>query len=74
MERRYQYLIEIFWSDEDEGFIAIAPDLPGCSAFGDTPQNAAKEMEHAMASWLEACKNMNRPYPDATAKPQQIAA
>jgi len=74
MDSNHQYLIEIFWSDEDQGFIVIAPDLPGCSAFGDTPQDAAREMEQAIASWLEACKNMNRPYPDAKAKPQRIAA
>jgi predicted RNase H-like HicB family nuclease len=32
------YLVEIFWSDEDEGYIAIVPDLPGCSAWGRTRQ------------------------------------
>lgn len=74
MERNPKYLIEIFWSEEDQGFIAIAPDLPGCSAFGDTQQEAAKEMEHAMISWLEACGNMNRPYPKANARPQRMVA
>ena len=69
-----RYLIEIFWSDEDQGFIAIAPDLPGCSAFGETQQQAAAQMQDAIASWLEACAAMHRPYPNATAKPQQQAA
>jgi len=36
----HKYLIEVFWSDEDGGYIAIAPDLPGGSAFGDTPTEA----------------------------------
>lgn len=69
-----KYLVEIFWSDEDEGFVAIAPDLPSCSAFGETQQEALHEMSSAMASWLEACVNMNRPYPEPKAKPQRLAA
>ncbi len=32
----HRYLIEIFWSDEDQGYIAVVPDLPGCCAFGET--------------------------------------
>lgn len=74
MDNSFKYLVQIFWSDEDQGFIATAPDLPGCSAFGNTQQDAAKEMEQAMESWLAACKKMGRPYPEAQAKPQQIAA
>ena len=73
MMNRHKYLIEIFWSDEDEGFIAIAPDLPGCSAFGDSPTEALEEMEDAMTAWLEACKNMGRRLPEAKARPQQVA-
>jgi hypothetical protein len=30
------YLVEVFWSDDDQGYIAVVPDLPGCSAFGDS--------------------------------------
>ncbi len=36
------YAIEIFYSDEDEGFIAIVPELPGCPAFGETEEKALK--------------------------------
>ena len=46
----------IFWSDEDQGFIAVAPDLPGCSAFGRTREEAADEFRHAVAAWTEAQK------------------
>lgn len=74
MEIVHRYLIEIFWSDEDEGFIAIAPDLPGCSAFGETAEEALREMEDAMSAWLEACRRMGRPQPEARARPQQMAA
>lgn len=68
-----KYLIEIFWSDEDEGFIAIAPDLPGCSAWGETAADAIREMNDAMASWLDACAGMGRPLPPPTAKPREAA-
>lgn len=74
MVAKPKYLVEVFWSDEDEGYIAIAPDLPGCSAFGETPEEAVREMQDAMASWLEACVNMGRPLPDAQAKPHRAAA
>ncbi len=72
--KRHKYLIEVFWSDEDEGYIAIAPDLPGCSAFGDTPLEAIQEMGDAITAWLEACEAMGRPLPDPLAKPQKAAA
>ena len=74
MARIREYLVEVFWSDADEGFIAIAPDLPGCSAFGETPEQAVHEMQDAMLSWLEACANMGRPLPEPRTKPQRAAA
>lgn len=74
MATKPKYLVEVFWSDEDEGYIAIAPDLPGCSAFGDTQEEAIREMQDAMFSWLEACVQMGRPLPEPRAKPQKAAA
>ena len=47
-----KYATEIFWSDEDEGYVAIAPDLPGCSAFGETMAQAAGEIEDAISAWI----------------------
>ena len=49
-----RYPAQVFWSDEDEGFIAIAPDLPGCSAFGDTQGEALAELQDAIEAWREA--------------------
>ncbi len=37
-----RYVIEIFYSDEDGGFIAVVPELPGCSAFGATPTPSSR--------------------------------
>ena len=70
---KHRYLIEVFWNDEDGGYIAIAPDLPGCSAYGDTPTEAIQEMEDAMASWLQAWASLGRPLPEPKAMPQQAA-
>jgi predicted RNase H-like HicB family nuclease len=49
-----RYPAKLFWSDEDEGFIAEAPDLPGCSAFGETQADAVKELQEAIVAWIEA--------------------
>jgi len=70
---RPKYLIQIFWSDETAGYIAIAPDLPGCNAFGDTPVEAIQEMQDAMESWMEAWVSLNRPLPEPKAAPQKAA-
>lgn len=62
-----QYLIQVFWSDEDQGFIAIVPDLPGCSAFGETATEAVRALEGAQAAWIEACRVSGDPIPAPTA-------
>jgi predicted RNase H-like HicB family nuclease len=51
-----KYAIEIFFSEEDEGFIAVVPELPGCSAFGETEEEALKEIKIAMELWLETAR------------------
>jgi predicted RNase H-like HicB family nuclease len=67
------YLIETFWSDEDEAWLCTAPDLPGCSAAGDTPITAIREMQDAMDSWLAAWTKMGRELPPPLARPQKAA-
>ncbi len=64
-----KYRIEIFYSQEDEGFVAVAPELAGCSAFGDTPEEALKEIKIAMQLWLEAAKKEGREIPE----PKKVA-
>ena len=49
-----RYLVRIYWSDDDEAYIAEAPALPGCVAHGSTMQQAAKAMNTAMALWLDS--------------------
>jgi predicted RNase H-like HicB family nuclease len=57
------YAIEIFYSEEDEGFIAIIPELAGCSAFGKTEERALQEVKIAMQLWLETAKEIGRSIP-----------
>ncbi len=51
-----RYPKQVFWSDEDEGFIAIAPDLPGCSAFGESEAAAVSELDPAIEAWIDAAR------------------
>jgi antitoxin HicB len=51
-----RYPKHVFWSDEDEGFIALAPDLAGASAFGETEAEAVAELDQAIDAWVEAAR------------------
>jgi predicted RNase H-like HicB family nuclease len=64
------YRIEVFWSDEDEVWIADVPDFPLCSAHGLTPHGAVAEVEQAIEAWLDAARAPGRPVP----KPSSRAA
>lgn len=68
-----RYLVEVFWSDEDEGYIAVVPDLPGCSAFGRTPEEAVHEIGDAAEAWIAACRAAGDPVPEPAAKARQAA-
>ena len=61
-----RYPIKVFYSKEDQGYIATIPDLPGCSAFGETEDEALKEIHVASDLWLEVARKEGRPIPQAT--------
>jgi predicted RNase H-like HicB family nuclease len=63
------YHINIFYSEEDGGYIADIPDLKVCSAFGTTPEEALKEVERAKAVWLEAARAEGKPISDPPYRP-----
>ncbi len=63
------YHINIFFSQEDEGYIADIPDLAMCSAFGRTPAEALAEVESAKKLWLEAARAEGKPIPEPTYRP-----
>jgi antitoxin HicB len=63
------YTIEIrhLTGEEGGGFLATFPDLPGCMADGETPEEAVTEAKDAFISWMEAQKEWGREYPKPTA-------
>lgn len=63
------YFISIFYSEEDEGYIADIPDLRFCSAFGETPEKALQEVQIAKAAWLEAARSSGKPIPRPQYRP-----
>lgn len=63
------YHINIFYSDEDRGYIADIPDLDSCSAFGQTAEQALAEVEQAKKAWLAAADQAGKPIPPPRYRP-----
>jgi predicted RNase H-like HicB family nuclease len=63
------YHVNIFYSEEDEGYIADIPDLKYCSAFGETPLEALKQLKIAKELWLETAKATGKTIPEPRYKP-----
>ncbi len=64
-----RYHINIFYSDEDEGYIADIPDLEACSAFGETPEQALAELGKAKEAWLQAARDIGKSIPPPKYRP-----
>lgn len=58
-----KYEVVIYWSDEDEAFIAEVPELPGCIADGTTYQEALANVEVVIQEWLDTARELGRPIP-----------
>ena len=58
-----KYEIILYWSDEDQAFIAEIPELPGCAADGATRQEALENAESVIAEWLETARGLGRQIP-----------
>jgi len=59
-----KYEVIIYWSDEDDAFVADVPELPGCMAHGLTQESALRSAQTAMELWLETAKESGRPVPE----------
>lgn len=63
------YHINIFYSEEDGGYIADIPDLDACSAFGETPEQALAEVKIAKDAWLQTARQAKKPIPEPRYRP-----
>ncbi|HFE63723.1 MAG TPA: type II toxin-antitoxin system HicB family antitoxin [Caldithrix sp.] len=63
------YHINIFYSDEDGGYIADIPDLSYCSAFGQTPEEALLQVLKAKKVWIESARSNGKPVPEPHYRP-----
>ena len=59
-----KYEIILYWSSEDEAFIAEVPELTGCAADGARRQEALANAETVIAEWLEIARELGRPIPE----------
>ena len=61
----HKYAVIISWSDDpgDQVFVADVPELPGCTAHGDTHEEALANAQEAIALWLDTCDELDRPRP-----------
>ena len=59
-----RYEIILYWSNEDQAFIAEVPELPGCAADGETYQEALQNVEIVMQEWIETAKELGRSIPE----------
>lgn len=58
-----KYEVIIYWSEEDEAFIAEVPELPGCAADGPTYKEALANVEMVIKEWIDTAKELGRPIP-----------
>lgn len=59
----HKYEIILYWSNEDDAFIAEVPELPGCMAHGDSQDEALKNVNDAMQLWIDTAREFGDPIP-----------
>ena len=64
MRSKWRYEIIIYWSDEDQAYIAEVPELPGCAADGPTYKQAVANAEVVIGEWIETAHELGRAIPE----------
>ena len=64
----YKYEVIVFWSEEDESYIAEVPELPGCMADGNTYEEAIRNAQVIIAEWTETAKELKWDIPKPKGK------
>lgn len=60
----FRYEIILYWSNEDDVFIAEVPELPGCIAHGDTQEETLRNINDAMELWIDTARERGRTVPE----------
>ena len=68
MADNIRYEIILYWSKEDQAFIAEVPELSGCAADGETYQEALANAEVVIREWIEIARELGRPVPEPRGK------
>ncbi|HEY0023242.1 MAG TPA: type II toxin-antitoxin system HicB family antitoxin [Longimicrobium sp.] len=63
MTPEFRYEVIIYWSDEDQAYVAEVPELPGCAADGATYAEAISNVEVVIREWIETAHELGRPVP-----------
>jgi predicted RNase H-like HicB family nuclease len=69
----HKYEIIIYWSEEDQVFVADVPELPGCAAHGDSPDSALANCHDSIELWLDTAKEFGRHIPEPKGRRLQLA-
>jgi predicted RNase H-like HicB family nuclease len=64
MKPEFRYEVIIYWSEEDQAFIAEVPELAGCAADGGTYAEALSNVEVVIGEWIETARGLDRPIPE----------
>lgn len=59
-----KYEVIIYWSAQDDAFIAEVPELPGCAADGRTPEEALSQAQAVAREWIDVAQELGRPIPE----------
>ncbi len=68
-----KYEVIIYWSTEDDAFVAEVPELPGCSAHGDTYEAALASAQEAIGLWIDTATEFGDPIPEPKGRRLQLA-
>ena len=63
-KKQFKYLVTIGWSEEDQAYVAEAPELPGCATHGSSMSEASKHIEDAIDTWLKGAKESGYTIPE----------
>ncbi|HEX9638540.1 MAG TPA: type II toxin-antitoxin system HicB family antitoxin [Acidobacteriota bacterium] len=69
----HRYEVIIYWSDEDQVFVAEVPELPGCAAHGKLPETALAQAQEAISLWLDTAREFGDPIPTPKGRKLQYA-